>query len=375
MRKKKKSFVTKKLIRWKIVDLIFLGVILWVIFNAIISNGSGWIDIYKNADNLIIDIMWTLLLLVFMFIMIIPYLAIYIGVRYGIKKYNKANVTFDVESDLDYYRETFNGVSPATMSLLMDLQLESTKDLGAMKLYYELNDIYLYVKDGGIHLNNPNNIKLNKSDDILLKYFFENKNNIYTLKEWKENVICESVNNNLIKRKNAKERKKKGCVIFLIIHLLSFFFMGYVALNFENYNTFFEGLNTIAEDNLSVLHYITSNPDFIVTMLTLLVFVITVFVWIWSFISGIIYTLVGTVISAKDKIKRTREGNILTEQLYGMKNFIRDFSNLDEATRKHLVLWKDFLIYAVVLEENDIILSEISNMYNVDLLNYKKYNN
>ena len=49
---------------------------------------------------------------------------------------------------------------------------------------------------------------------------------------------------------------------------------------------------------------------------------------------------------------------ILTEKLYGMRNFIRDFSKLDEATKKHLVLWKEFLIYAVVLEENDNVLRE-----------------
>ena len=56
-----------------------------------------------------------------------------------------------------------------------------------------------------------------------------------------------------------------------------------------------------------------------------------------------------------------------------MRNFIRDFSNLDEATRNHIVLWKDFLIYAIVLEENDIVLKEISNIYHTDLLSYKNY--
>ena len=41
--------------------------------------------------------------------------------------------------------------------------------------------------------------------------------------------------------------------------------------------------------------------------------------------------------------------------------------------KKHLVLWDEFLIYAVVLEENDNILSEISYVYNKDLLKYKHF--
>ena len=36
-----------------------------------------------------------------------------------------------------------------------------------------------------------------------------------------------------------------------------------------------------------------------------------------------------------------------------MKNFIHDYSNLSEAEKDSLVLWDDYLIYAVVLEEKE----------------------
>ena len=176
---KKKKFVTKKTIRWKIVDTIILTLIFIHSTGGIILNIDQWIDMLIDYPVVIIPF--------FIFAIILtslPYLIVYYALRYAIKKYNKSVVTFDVEYDLEYYREKFNGISPATMSLLMDLNLETDKDVGSMKLYYELHDIYMYVHDGQICLNNPKGIKINKSDEILLKYFFDNKNKYGQKANW-----------------------------------------------------------------------------------------------------------------------------------------------------------------------------------------------
>jgi uncharacterized membrane protein len=45
-----------------------------------------------------------------------------------------------------------------------------------------------------------------------------------------------------------------------------------------------------------------------------------------------------------------------------MKNFIHDYSNLSETDRRQVVLWEDYLVYAVVLEENEEIVNEISRI-------------
>lgn len=42
-----------------------------------------------------------------------------------------------------------------------------------------------------------------------------------------------------------------------------------------------------------------------------------------------------------------------------MKNFIHDYSNLSEAEQEQVVLWDDYLIYAVVLEKNQQIVDDI----------------
>lgn len=380
MKNKKKRFITKSNIRWKIIDFIVLTLIFLNSAKVLFTNDNleELINVYSNADNIMVIIIWTIFLLFIIFISSFFYVAIYVGIRYGIKKFNKSKVTFDAKNDLEYYREKFNGISPATMSLLMDLNVESNKDLGAMRLYYELNDIYLYEKDGSLHLNNTNNIKINKSDDLLLNYFYDNKNKLYVLNEWKENVICEAVNNNLIKRKNNDEKgkvQKKGCTFFLLINLISLAFIIYFMSDYEYYFEVIDKIGDANPDNLQFLNVVTTNSEYMYCLIATLVFGFSFFLFLASIVSGIIFSFISSFISIKDKLKRTTEGNILAEKLYGMKNFINDFSNLDEATKKHLVLWKEFLIYAVVLEENDTILSEISNMYHTDLSKYKNYNN
>jgi len=372
MGKKKKRFITKKNIKWKSIDIvIFIGIFLYS-SRFIFTNWEDFIIIYNSTDNIMIYVLWSLIVLFIMFIISIPYILVYLGLRWAIKSYNRNRVTFDVETDLEYYREKFNGISPATMSLLMDLSLEPEKDLGTMKLYYELNSIYLYEKDGSLYLNNPNDIKLNKSDDILLNYLYKGKKNIFILNEWRENVICEAVNNNLIKRKNKEEKKKAGCGLFLFTFLLSLGFIVFFCFNVEKFLAIINIEPTTLQTNLDILTFMINNPDYIFAFSMVLCLILSLFVGFWSFISGIIHLIVSNAISSKDKFKRTSEGNILTEKLYGMKNFIHDFSNLDDATKKHLILWKEFLIYAVILEENDIILKEISDMYHINLLVHNK---
>ena len=60
------------------------------------------------------------------------------------------------------------------------------------------------------------------------------------------------------------------------------------------------------------------------------------------------------------QIRRTEYENQMAECVYGMKNFIHDYSNLNVADRQQVVLWEDYLVYAVVLEENEEIVNEIS---------------
>lgn len=55
------------------------------------------------------------------------------------------------------------------------------------------------------------------------------------------------------------------------------------------------------------------------------------------------------------------------EQIYGMKNYIHEFSYLNEATKEHIITWDYFLVYAIVLEENLKIVEELCKYKNIQV--------
>lgn len=70
-------------------------------------------------------------------------------------------------------------------------------------------------------------------------------------------------------------------------------------------------------------------------------------------------------------LKRTVKGEQLTDIILGMKNFIHDFSLLSEADKNDILLWDEFLVYAIVLEENTKIIEELLNLKKVKLFDSK----
>ena len=86
------------------------------------------------------------------------------------------------------------------------------------------------------------------------------------------------------------------------------------------------------------------------------------------FIIKIIYEI---IIANNSQFIRTKKGELLAEQILGLKNYIHDFSYLSEKNKENVTIWDEFLVYAVVLEENERIVDDIlkSNNINIGLLN------
>ncbi len=79
------------------------------------------------------------------------------------------------------------------------------------------------------------------------------------------------------------------------------------------------------------------------------------------FISIPIYLIAYIKMYKKDhtNLKRTKEGNRMLEQFNALKNFIHDFTLLSERKKEEIILWEDFLTYAVLLEENQEIVKDL----------------
>jgi len=98
----------------------------------------------------------------------------------------------------------------------------------------------------------------------------------------------------------------------------------------------------------------------------------TFFILIGTPIYRMVRRKIYKTIEGNNRYERTKESKILVEQIAGIKNYIHDFSLLSEKDKENVVLWNDFLIYAVLLEENEKIIDDICQYKNIDL---NKFNN
>lgn len=49
-----------------------------------------------------------------------------------------------------------------------------------------------------------------------------------------------------------------------------------------------------------------------------------------------------------------------------MQRFIHDFSLLSDKEKEYVNIWEDFLVYAVVLEENEGIINDLFKFKNIE---------
>ena len=125
----------------------------------------------------------------------------------------------------------------------------------------------------------------------------------------------------------------------------------------------FDELLETAPENASFaeqMNFLYSQPKMMLGFVLIMVVIIYTMYLIAYAVA--ILSLEGTSImkSIMQQIKRTDYGNQMAECVYGIKNFIHDYSNLSMADKRQVVLWEDYLVYAVVLEENEEIVNEIS---------------
>lgn len=68
--------------------------------------------------------------------------------------------------DFDYYREKLTGLSPATISILTDLEIEQKKDIAASILQYENLGLIVKEADNSYHVTE----KYHSYNDMVTKY-------------------------------------------------------------------------------------------------------------------------------------------------------------------------------------------------------------
>lgn len=314
----------------------------------------------------------------------LPIYGIYLGVRATKRRHEKQRVSYDVIQDIDYFREEFKDLSPAMISMLMNLKIERKKDVAATLLSLEQKG-FIRVENGMIQAYPKSGAELPRSEQLLLELIIGKRMNAVTLGGWELAGIRETMNAGLLTYNKSKLRFLIRIAIYIAIMVMSVkgFYRGAEWIDeaswrvdelLEPYEEQFDrDVSQLSYDEqIAYLEEQLAVPEMQEAMLILAEMVMVIVYGFMMFLMPLV--IVGAVVAqcvSRPKYKRTRKGKILTEQIAGMKRFIHDFSNLKEAEKEQLALWDEFLVYAVVLEENEQIVKEIGNIRKVDLTKFR----
>lgn len=296
----------------------------------------------------------------------LPILFIYRAVSASLKKSAIQNASFQVSADLDYFRDKLSGLSPATISLLMDLQIEPNKDLAALILRFTMLGL-VTTQDGEVRVVSQSHPSLSQSDRFILAAFARGGISAEDVRQWSAMAQAQAVEEGYLTRTaiGCVVGFGAGCIGFVlrfagalaVLFLLAFVLAPLMPLA-EQYALAMDGL-----DIPEIFQYVARTPQ-----LGMLALGAMAVLMIFCYLIYLPLVTVFRMLSSTSQTRlfvRTQKGNIAAEQIAGMKNFLHDFSIISQAEKEHLLLWDDFLIYAVVLEENRQIVDEILRMKNM----------
>ena len=63
---------------------------------------------------------------------------------------------------------------------------------------------------------------------------------------------------------------------------------------------------------------------------------------------------------------KTEDGKEMYMKLNGLKRFIRDFGNFNDKSLREIIIWEDYLLYAIILNESKSLKKEIMNAFGED---------
>ena len=267
---------------------------------------------------------------------------ILIAIYLSRKKYMKLKLSsVDFSKDKSYYRDVLKEYSPSVLSYIDNFSIDYTSSLLGDLLALEQRKMITINQDNITVLSNEGKDSL----PITLKYVFENiiNSNLNIDRFAYENMIIKEARSlNLLEDdKKVKSHIKKEILISIIIYIIFIIVTIVLFNNIENINIM---------NNILLV--------FVIFFIFFILFLVLTYYPLTKIISLIILT---------NKLKqnngiRTSIGEEVNLKLEGLKNFLKDFSILDEKTKEELIIWQDYLIYSVIFNQNTKIVDKYKNV-------------
>lgn len=236
----------------------------------------------------------------------------------------------------EYYRDIIQEYSPLVLSYIDNFKI-TEEDIWVTLLKLQTKNY--------IEIDNKKNIRVLKNSFYQLKetekYIIENKTNNRKelIKIIEEEALTQGLLENI--KFDEQENKKK------IKKLICMFVLSLIAM--------------------IVIVPIYSN---IYSDMGILYFLINLLIYVVDF--GVLYPIlrIPYLILYKCNIKKTpfirsKKGNEINKKLAGLRNYIKDYSMLDQKNMEALTLWEDYLIYSVMFGQNKKVSIEMKQFFSI----------
>lgn len=367
----KKKNIKYYLIFYLIVEILMGFVTTRMLFTTFIEI----IKVLLNSPDFVsaLKSIFLLLIILFAYFMTIVFLTAPVTIYLLAKK--SADITQEIQNrkynskdDIIYFREKLEDISPTTISIMQNLKVEDEKDIAATLMKLQLNK-NIKIEGDTITVLSEDVTDLTSSEKQLFYMIADKKINRMQIEAWKVAAIGEAKSQGYIREQNTKKSLK--IVKLILVGILIIFGLGAKTLypKIEEYDYLIQKIELEypeeVQDEMPIYELV--NQKWFDTYIEAMIILVTALSCMIGILFWPIFYFVYTrrYKNKNNSLKRTTKGEELTEIIYAMKRFIHDFSRLDTATKEEIILWDDFFIYAIVLEENENVVDEILNFKDI----------
>lgn len=296
----------------------------------------------------------------------------------------KKNTIIKRDYKFRYYRDNLEQVAPGIILFASELTVDIKRAIGAGILKLKLSG-HLEEIRGKYSCTNKSNSQLFESEKMLLHLIETGE---FNGKDYREQLEAEAISEKYIVR-------NKGGILFRLFFLILTICMPFILYNCSVYlddysheNYWFEPLpndeggydlqfnfniyddiDKLAEERLErddsdyesyksasiyQLQYSSVRKAWLISTFALLSLVIT----ITSFYVAIISVFL-QIFCLNKNYRRTLKGNELLNKAYGLKNYLTEYSLIENRSAKELRLWQYYMVYAVALDVNETIEEQV----------------